>query len=102
VPLAVLGLAAWAYPHLHGAGRAAVALLLGVFGGVASVEAVHYPGTWALMTPARASTSSGWSASSTKPSERSRDEHPQLAPLSSQNPQVARTTIGSTLEARRW
>jgi uncharacterized protein len=42
VPLAVLGLAAWAYPRLRGGGRAAVALLLGVFGGVASVEAVHY------------------------------------------------------------
>jgi hypothetical protein len=35
--------------------------------------------------------------------ERSRDEHPQMAPLSSQNPQVARTMIGSSaLEARRW
>jgi hypothetical protein len=42
VPLAVLGLAAWSYPRLPGGGRAAVALLLGVFGGVASVEAVHY------------------------------------------------------------
>jgi uncharacterized protein len=42
VPLALLALAAWAYPRLSGFARGALALLLGVLSGVASVEAVHY------------------------------------------------------------
>ena len=42
VPLAVLGLAAVAYPRLSGGGRAAIALVLGVFGIVAGSEAVYY------------------------------------------------------------
>jgi uncharacterized protein len=42
IPLAVLGLAAALYPRLRGGARAAVALLLGVFGIVASIEAIHY------------------------------------------------------------
>jgi MYXO-CTERM domain-containing protein len=42
VPLAVLALAAWAYPRLRGGRRGALALLFGVFGIVAGIEAVHY------------------------------------------------------------
>jgi uncharacterized protein len=42
VPLAVLGLAAVVYARLRGGARAAIALLLGVFGIVAAIEAVHY------------------------------------------------------------
>jgi uncharacterized protein len=42
VPLAVLGLAAAVYPRLRGEARAAIALLLGVFGIVAGIEAAHY------------------------------------------------------------
>jgi uncharacterized protein len=42
VPLAVLGLAAWGYPRLPGAGRGALALAFGVLGIAASIEAVHY------------------------------------------------------------
>ena len=42
VPLAVLALAAVMYPRLSGGGRAAVALVLGVFGIVAGSEAVYY------------------------------------------------------------
>jgi uncharacterized protein len=42
VPLAVLGLAAWAYPRPRGAWRGAMALLFGVFGITAGIEAVHY------------------------------------------------------------
>jgi uncharacterized protein len=42
VPLAVLGLAAAVYARLRGGGRAAIALVLGVFGIVAGIEAVHY------------------------------------------------------------
>jgi hypothetical protein len=42
VPLAVLGLAAWAYPRLRGGRRGALALALGVFGIAAGLEAAHY------------------------------------------------------------
>ena len=42
VPLAVLALAAWAYPRLRGGRRGALALVFGVFGIVAGAEAVHY------------------------------------------------------------
>ena len=42
VPLAVLALAAAAYPRLRGGARAVIALVLGVFGIVVSIEAVHY------------------------------------------------------------
>ena len=42
VPLAVLALAALAYPRARGGGRAAIALLVGFFGIVAGIEAVHY------------------------------------------------------------
>ena len=42
VPLAVLGLAAWAYPRLRGGRRGAIALFFGVLGIVAGVEALHY------------------------------------------------------------
>jgi hypothetical protein len=42
VPLAVLGLAAWAYPRLPGLWRGATALALGVLGIAAAIEAVHY------------------------------------------------------------
>ena len=42
VPLALLALAAVMYPRLSGCGRAAVALMLGVFGVVAGVEAAYY------------------------------------------------------------
>jgi uncharacterized protein len=42
VPLAMLGLAAAAYPRVRGGARAAIALLVGVFGIVAGIEAAHY------------------------------------------------------------
>jgi hypothetical protein len=42
VPLALLGLAAWAWPRLPGAGRGAVALVIGVLGLATTVEAVYY------------------------------------------------------------
>jgi fermentation-respiration switch protein FrsA (DUF1100 family) len=42
VPLAVLVVAAWAYPRLRAGGRATIALTLGLFGIVAGVEAVYY------------------------------------------------------------
>lgn len=42
VPLAVLGLAAAAYPRVSGGARAAIALLLGVFGIATGIEAVYY------------------------------------------------------------
>jgi hypothetical protein len=42
VPLAVMGLAAWAYPRLRPGLRATIALALGLFGVVAGVEAVYY------------------------------------------------------------
>jgi hypothetical protein len=42
VPLAVLGLAAWAYPRLPGLWRGATALALGVLGIAGGIEAVHY------------------------------------------------------------
>jgi uncharacterized protein len=42
IPLAVLTLAAWAYPRLRAGFRATIALLIGVFGIVAGVEAVYY------------------------------------------------------------
>jgi hypothetical protein len=42
VPLAVLGPAALVYARLRGGARAATALILGVFGIVAGIEAVHY------------------------------------------------------------
>ena len=42
VPLAVLGLAAWAYPRLRAGFRAVIALTLGLFGVVAGIEGVYY------------------------------------------------------------
>jgi uncharacterized protein len=42
VPLALLALAAWTYPRLRGGRRGAMALVVGAFGIVAGVEAVHY------------------------------------------------------------
>jgi uncharacterized protein len=42
VPLGVLALAAAVYPRASGGARAAIALLLGVFGVVAGIEAAHY------------------------------------------------------------
>ena len=42
VPLAVLGCAVWAYPRLRGGRRGAIALIFGVAGIVAGVEALHY------------------------------------------------------------
>jgi fermentation-respiration switch protein FrsA (DUF1100 family) len=42
VPIAVLGLAAWAYPRLRAGFRAIIALTLGLFGVVAGIEAVYY------------------------------------------------------------
>ena len=42
VPLAALALAAWAYPRLRDGGRGALALIVGMFGIVAGVEAVRY------------------------------------------------------------
>jgi hypothetical protein len=45
VPLAVLGLAAWAYPRMRGLWRGAIALALGVLGIAAGIEAAHYTNT---------------------------------------------------------
>ena len=45
VPLAVLGLAAWAYPRLAGGWRGALTLPLGVLGLATGLEAVHYTRT---------------------------------------------------------
>jgi hypothetical protein len=45
VPLAVLGLATWTYPRLRGLWRGAIALMLGVLGLAAAIEAVHYTNT---------------------------------------------------------
>jgi uncharacterized protein len=42
VPVAVLALAAWAYPRLRGGRRGAIALMFGAFGIVSGLEAVHY------------------------------------------------------------
>jgi uncharacterized protein len=42
VPVALIALAAWAYPRLPGVLRGALAIVLGVLAGVAGVEAVHY------------------------------------------------------------
>jgi uncharacterized protein len=42
VPLAVLGLAAWAYPRLRGARRGAMALVFGVLAIAGGIEGVHY------------------------------------------------------------
>ena len=42
VPLAVLGFAVWAYPRLRGGRRGATALIFGVVGIVAGVEAFYY------------------------------------------------------------
>src|SRR5688500_16012712 len=42
VPLGVLGLAAATYPRARGGARAAIALLVGVFGVLAGIEAAHY------------------------------------------------------------
>ena len=42
VPLAALGLSAAVYARVSGGGRAAIALLLGVFGIATGIEAVHY------------------------------------------------------------
>jgi hypothetical protein len=45
VPLAVLGLAAWAYPRLTGGLRGVMALAFGLLGIAAGFEAVHYTNT---------------------------------------------------------
>ena len=45
VPLAGLAAAAWALPRLRGGRRGALELVLGVFGIVAGIEAVHYTST---------------------------------------------------------
>ena len=42
VPVAVLALAAWTYPRIRGGRRGAMALILGAFGMVAGIEALHY------------------------------------------------------------
>jgi dienelactone hydrolase len=42
VPLALLGLAAWAYPRLRGGRRGALALFLGPLGIAAGIEAFYY------------------------------------------------------------
>ena len=42
VPLALIGLAAWAYPRLRGGWRGALALASGILGVAAGLEAVHY------------------------------------------------------------
>jgi hypothetical protein len=42
VPLAVLGLVAWAYPRLRGGWRGAIALAFGVLGIAAGIEAAYY------------------------------------------------------------
>src|SRR5688572_19354219 len=42
VPLALIGLAAWAYPRLRGGRRGALALAAGVMGIAGGIEAFHY------------------------------------------------------------
>src|SRR5262245_34298616 len=42
VPLALLALAAWCYPRIRAGAQATLAIFLGVFGLVMSVEAVYY------------------------------------------------------------
>jgi uncharacterized protein len=42
LPLALIGLAAWAYPRLRGGWRGALALASGILGIAAGLEAVHY------------------------------------------------------------
>ncbi|MDA0179997.1 hypothetical protein OJ997_06800 [Solirubrobacter phytolaccae] len=42
VPLALLAVAAWAYPRLRGTARGALALLLGVLGVATGLDAVYY------------------------------------------------------------
>jgi hypothetical protein len=42
IPLAVLALAAWGYPHLRAGFRATIALVIGAFGIVTGIEAVYY------------------------------------------------------------
>jgi uncharacterized protein len=42
VPLALIGLAAWAYPRLRGGRRAVLAIASGILGVAAGLEAVHY------------------------------------------------------------
>jgi dienelactone hydrolase len=42
VPLALLGVAAWAHPRLRGGRRGALALVAGVMGIAGGIEAVHY------------------------------------------------------------
>ena len=42
IPLALLGLAAWAFPRLPGAGRGALSLVLGMLSVAAGSEALHY------------------------------------------------------------
>ena len=42
VPLALLGLAAWAHPRLRGGRRGALALVAGVLGIAAGIEGFHY------------------------------------------------------------
>ena len=42
VPLALLGLAAWAYPRLRGGRRGALALIFGVLGIAAGIEGFYY------------------------------------------------------------
>jgi hypothetical protein len=42
VPLAVLALAAWAYPRLRAGARAPIAIVLGLLGMVTAAEAIHY------------------------------------------------------------
>ena len=42
LPLALLALAAWAFPRLRGGRRGALALFLGPFGIATGIEAVHY------------------------------------------------------------
>jgi dienelactone hydrolase len=42
VPLALLGLAAWAYPRMRGVWRGAMAIAFGVLGIAAGIEGAHY------------------------------------------------------------
>src|SRR3954452_13320591 len=45
IPLALLGLAGWAYPRLRGGRRGALALFVGPLGIAAGIEAFHYTRT---------------------------------------------------------
>jgi dienelactone hydrolase len=45
VPLALLGLAAWAHPRIRGGLQGLLAVVLGILGIVGGVEALHYMGT---------------------------------------------------------